>query len=781
MKQTVTKIMILLCCASFWSCKPNRTFTESEIKLIPQVRDMSLGESSFKFKKSTKLVVESVDQEIIARQFADRFEKVSGWKLQIVVGGNEGSNQVSFKTELLMDPEGYSLNVQKNRIEIKAAKSAGFFYAMQTLRQLLPTEIERDSTQEEFEWLVPAVNITDSPSFKWRGFMLDVSRHFLPKEDVLRMIDNLALHKINTLHFHLTDDQGWRIEIKKYPKLTEIGAWRVDHEDKHWNARPKQRAGQKATYGGFYTQEDIKEIIAYAQKQFITIVPEIEMPAHVTAVLAAYPQFSCTGGPFTVLPGGVWPITDIYCAGNDSTFLFIEDVLSEVIDLFPSKYIHIGGDEATKTEWGKCPKCKNRIRTEALKDVGELQSYFIRRVEKFINSKDRILLGWDEILEGGLPPKATVMSWRGIEGGIEAANQGHDVVMTPTSECYIDYYQGAMEDEPLAIGGYLPLSKVYAFNPIPEGLDTEATKHILGGQANLWTEYVPNLKHAEYMAFPRIAAMAEVLWSPKEVRNWEDFSRRIQLFMERYDEIGINYSKSVFRVNSKAQFNPEKKKLEVQLTTEFPNVEIHYTTDGSEPTNLSPIYTEPILLDSASTVKAITFTIGNSSVKPFTQLFSMNKATGKPVKYIIPSSKEYDVSGGSPLVNGIRGSTFMNENVWQAWSGNHMDVVIDLQETTQIKEMSIGSMQNAESLIFFPEKVYFLVSTNGINFQKLAEVVNDVDPLSEEKQVKEFSASFNPVSARYIKVVAQNRGKCPKGHPAEGKPAWLFVDEITLN
>ena len=780
MKQIFAGIPILICCVFLGSCKPNRSFKAEEIFIIPKVKEMSLGESSFKFKKGTVLVVETVDQEVIARQFAERFEKVSGWKMQIVVGGNEGSNQVNFKTEILMDPEAYSLNVQKNRIEIKAAKPAGFFYAMQTLRQLLPKEIERDSNQGEFEWLVPAVNITDSPSFKWRGFMLDVSRHFLPKEDVLRMIDNLALHKINTLHFHLTDDQGWRIEIKKYPKLTEIGAWRVDHEDKNWNSRPKQRVGQKATYGGFYTQEDIKEIIAYAQKQFITIVPEIEMPAHVTSVLAAYPQFSCTGGPFTVLPGGVWPITDIYCAGNDSTFLFIEDVLSEVIDLFPSKYIHIGGDEATKTEWEKCWKCKNRIRTEALKDVGELQSYFIRRIEKFINSKDRILLGWDEILEGGLPPKATVMSWRGIQGGIDAARQGHDVVMTPTSDCYIDYYQGAMEEEPLAIGGYLPLSKVYDFNPIPPDLDAEAAKHILGGQANLWTEYVPNLKHAEYMTFPRIAAMAEVLWSPKEVRNWEDFSRRIKLFMERYDEMGINYSKSVFRVNAKAQFNQEKKKLEVQLTTEFPNVEIHYTTDGSEPTNLSPIYTEPILLDSTSTVKAITFTIGSSSVKPFSQLFSMNKATGNPVKYIIPCSAEFDGSGGSTLVNGIRGRAFLNENVWQAWSGNNMDVVIDLQEASEIKKISVGSMQNAENSIFFPKKVDFFVSSNGIYFQKVAEVVNDADPLSEEKQLKEFSVTITPISAKFVKVIAYNLGRCPKGHPEEGKPVWLCVDEITV-
>ncbi len=778
MKQSISAILVFLCCASFWSCKPNKTFTEKEISLIPQVREMTVGESSFLFKKNTKLVVETVDQEMIARQFAERFEKVSGWKLQIIVGGNEGSNQVNFKTEILMDPEAYSLVVQKDRIQIKAAKPAGFFYAMQTIRQLLPEEYERNSIQKDFEWLVPAVSISDGPEFKWRGYMLDVARHFFPKEDVLRMIDNLALHKINTLHLHLTDDQGWRIEIKKYPKLTQTGAWRVDREDKNWNARPKLQAGEKATYGGFYTQDDLREIIAYAQKRFITIVPEIEMPAHATAALAAYPQYSCSGGPFTVLPGGVWPITDIYCAGNDSTFSFLENVLSEVIDLFPSKYIHVGGDEATKTEWEKCPKCRKRIKTEELKDVGELQSYFIKRIEKFINSKGRVLLGWDEILEGGLPPKATVMSWRGIQGGIDAARQGHDVVMTPTSDCYIDYYQGQMDQEPPGIGGYLPLSKVYSFNPVPKDLNSEEAKHILGGQANLWTEYVPNLKHAEYMSFPRLAAMAEVLWSPKESRNWEDFSRRIQQFMTRYDELGINYSQSVFNITSKSQFNPEKKKVEVALTSEFPGTEIHFTTDGSEPTNLSPVYSVPIFIDKTSTIKAISFASGNSSKKPFSQTFIVNNATGKPIKYLILCSKKVSGSGEYTLVDGIAGGKNFSDGSWMGWEGNNMELVVDLQKKAEVHRFSVACLQDAGSWIFFPKKIEFYVSPDGINFRKVAEAVNDIDPLSPEIQLKEFTATFDTIPASFVKIVAQNLGKCPKGHSGEGKPCWLAVSEI---
>ena len=558
MKQKITGFIILLFCCSLWSCQPPRTFTEKEIVLIPQVRKMTLGSSSFKFGENTGLIVQNNEQQAIAEQFSNLFSKSAGWKLKITTGGAEGSNQVFFKTDDTLGDEGYLLDVTASKIEIKVAKPAGFFYATQTLRQLLPAELEGSQKQMNTEWLVPAISISDSPAFKWRGYMLDVSRHFFPKEEVLQMVDYLALHKINSLHLHLLDDQGWRVEIKKYPKLTQVGAWRVDREDKPWNSRPKQAAGEKATYGGFYTQADVKEMVAYAQSKFITIIPEIEMPAHVTAALAAYPQYSCSGGPFTVLPGGVWPVTDIYCAGNDSTFLFLQDVLSEVIDLFPSKYIHIGGDEATKTEWEKCPKCKKRIKTEGLKNAGELQSYFIKRIEKFINSKQRVLLGWDEILEGGLPPKATVMSWRGIQGGIDAAKQGHDVVMSPVNPCYFDFYQGPKEEEPLAIGGFNPLEKVYEYDPIPKELDAEAAKHILGAQANLWTEYVPNIKHAQYMTFPRIAATAEALWSPKEVKNYDDFYRRIQTFTKRYDQMGINYSKSAFKAAAIPAAPPKK-------------------------------------------------------------------------------------------------------------------------------------------------------------------------------------------------------------------------------
>ena len=531
---------------------------------------------------------------------------------------------------------------------------------------------------------------------------------------------------------------------------------------------------EKATYGGFYTQEDIKEMVAYAQSRFITIVPEIEMPAHVTAALAAYPHLSCTGGPFTVLPGGVWPITDICCAGKDSTFLFLEDVLSEVIDLFPSKYIHIGGDEATKTEWEKCPDCRRRIKAEGLKNVGELQSYFIKRIEKFIHSKGRVLLGWDEILEGGLPEEATVMSWRGFNGGVEAANLGHDVVMTPNSDCYFDYYQGPASQEPPGIGGYVPLSKVYAFNPVPPELSAEAAKHILGGQGNLWTEYVSTIDHAQYMAFPRMAALAETLWSPKEVRNWEDFSRRIQLFMKRYDQAGINYAKSAYLVTAKTQVDSARNQLAVALDSELDGVEIHYTMDGSEPNALSAVYSEPLVIDQTSTLKAVTIVNGQPAERTLSRSINMSKATARPVTYLVPFSEYYKGSGDYTLVNGVRGSTDHHDGEWQGWVGTNMEVVINLQQPTEIRSITVGSMQNADALIISPKKMEYFVSTDGVKFDKVADVINEVDSTAGELQLKKYTASFGPLTTSFVKVLAR------KGQVVDRQPTWIFIDEIEV-
>jgi len=509
-------------------------------------------------------------------------------------------------------------------------------------------------------------------------------------------------------------------------------------------------------------------MIAYAQSRFITIVPEIEMPAHVTAALAAYPKLSCTGGPFTVLPGGVWPITDIYCAGKDSTFFFVEDVLSEVMALFPSKYIHIGGDEATRTEWEKCPDCRRRMKMEGLKNTGELQSYFIKRIEKFVNSKGKVLLGWDEIIEGGLPEEATVMSWRGFEGGIEAANQGHDVVMSPTSYCYIDYFQGPMDQEPPGIGGYLPLSKVYDFNPVPEGIKPEASKHILGGQVNLWTEYVPNSKHAQYMAFPRLAALAEVLWTKKELRSWPDFSRRIQLLMKRYDQAGINYSKSAYLVTASTSIKPDQNKLEVALKSELDGLEIHYTLDGSEPIASSSIYQQPISIEKTATLKATSLINGQPVANTMVRSFNFNKTTFKPVQYLVPFSSYYPDSSKTILVNGVRGSKDHADAQWVGWYGSNAQVVIDLKQPVEIHSISVGALQKTPAQIYSPMKIEYFISTDGLKFEKIAEIENAPDSPSGETLLKNYEATFVPVIASFVKIIATNTGK----------DKWIFIDEI---
>jgi hexosaminidase len=519
-----------------------------DVSLIPQPQSVIIGSGAFSLNEKTVIVAQG--EAIPSAEFLKGFlKRGTGMDLTIVSKRKKNAiiltlDQSGMDTET--SKEGYLLKSTGKNVVISSTTSAGLFYGVQTLRQLFPAEIESPAIKEGVEWSIPVVEIKDQPRFPWRGVMLDCVRHFFPVSHIKNILDQLAARKMNHFHWHLVDDQGWRIEIKKYPELTTTSAWRVDRENMHWNERPGQKPGEQATYGGFYTQDEIRDIVAYAAKLNIVVVPEIEMPAHVSCVFAAYPEFSCSGKKEPVPPGSVWPVTNIYCAGNDGTFDFLEDVLTEVIDLFPYKYIHVGGDEATKTNWVKCPKCQARIKKEGLKDENELQSYFITRIEKFLNSKGRDLIGWDEILEGGLAPEATVMSWRGFEGGIEASKAGHDVIMSPTEFCYFDYYQGPKESEPLAIGGFLPVSKVYKFEPVPDTLNAEERKHILGGQANLWAEYIPTPEHAEYMLFPRLEAMAEVLWTLPANKNYDDFQKRLVRQFERYDNSGINYSKNVY-------------------------------------------------------------------------------------------------------------------------------------------------------------------------------------------------------------------------------------------
>ncbi len=512
--------------------------------IIPQPTSCKVQSGTFEVTPTTKIILSKDDAKM--RQAVvvlnDLFTTAAGFSLPVSTG-KEGSNMVyCVINPKLNGDEAYKLSVGKNKIRIEARTPHGIFYATQTLRQLLPPQIESKEKVTGVKWTIPCVEINDTPSYAYRGMHLDVSRHFFNKQDVMRYIDLLAYHKMNTFHWHLTDDQGWRIEIKKYPKLTTVGATRK-REQKGTNPNGKSLKREWATipHSGFYTQDDVREVIAYANKRFVTVIPEIEMPGHAKAALAAYPQYSCSGGPFEV--EGEWGVlNDIFCT-HEETFTFLEDILTEVAELFPSTYIHIGGDEAPKIRWKRCHACQERIKSEGLKDEHELQSYFITRIEKFLNAKGKQIIGWDEILEGGLAPNATVMSWRGIEGGIAAAKSSHYAIMTPVSAAYLDYYQADPTTQPVAIGGFLPLEKVYAYDPIPKELTPVEAKYILGVQGNIWTEYISTFDHLLYMVYPRAAAIAETGWTSATKKNYDNFQQRLRGVAQHYDAMGINYCK----------------------------------------------------------------------------------------------------------------------------------------------------------------------------------------------------------------------------------------------
>ncbi len=515
--------------------------------LIPLPNKVVQSNGEFKLTKETKIVLMNSSFELEVSYLNSYLKTNYDLELQVVsVLPSDGNYMIITEPEVKVGQlENYSLNVNQNQILFSAEGNAGLFYSMQTLLQLLPL-------QKSAEVKIPCVQIKDSPRYAWRGMHLDCSRHFFTKEEVKKYIDYLAMYKFNVFHWHLVDDQGWRIEIKKYPLLTKIGSQRketiIGKPAFNKDGTPsKDDKYDGIAYGGFYTQEDIKEVVAYAKSKYITVVPEIEMPGHSLAALAAYPNYSCTGGPFETFTK--WGVSDdVYCAGNDSTFLFLENILSEVMDLFPGKYIHIGGDECLKDRWKVCPKCQKRIADEKLKDESELQSYFITRIEKYVNSKGKQIIGWDEILEGGLAPNAALMSWRGTEGGIAAAQQKHFVVMTPGKPCYFDHYQSKDKTkEPLAIGGFNPLAAVYAYNPTPQALLEDESKYIMGAQGNVWTEYITDFAKVQYMSMPRMAALSEVLWTLPEKKNYKDFLMRLKIHTKTLDKMGVNYSKQFLK------------------------------------------------------------------------------------------------------------------------------------------------------------------------------------------------------------------------------------------
>ena len=750
------------------------------VAIIPKPVSVEEEVGSFLLDDRTTIVYGTDDLKVPARYLSRFLKTPTGYSLA-VSGEKVQGNMIFLRVndQDTLKSEGYRLQVFKDSVVIAGVDSSGVFNGIQTLLQLLPPEIFAQHKIDTVIWSVPKVSVVDYPRFGWRGMHLDVSRHFFPKEFIKKYLDLLAMHKMNVFHWHLTDNNGWRLEIKKYPKLTEISAWRVDRENEPWRKRTPPKPGEKATYGGFYTQEDVKEIVKYAAERNIMIIPEIEMPGHTGEVFAAYPELSCSGKKTYVSPGG-WPGEDIFCAGNDSVFVFLENVLDEVFELFPSPYVHIGGDEADKRTWKKCPKCQQRIKDEHLKDEDELQSWFVKKIEKYVVAHGKKLIGWDEILEGGLAPEATVMSWRGEVGGVEAAKQHHDAIMCPTGYCYFDYYQADPQFEPEAIGGLTTLKKVYSYDPIPEGLTKEQEKHILGGQGNVWTEFIPTPEKAEYMAVPRMTALAEVLWTPKEEKNWLDFRKRLVTQFKRFDYMGVNYSKGSWEVDIVAEPSRDGKVFKVRLESEQVGYPIYYTLDGSDPTTRSHLYTGPFEIDRTTTIKAGLFENGKLKRKVSQKTLYFNKASGKKVFLKYPPSKRYQGNGPVTLVDGLTGSKNHRDGYWLGFSDHDLDLTIDLGENDKIKEVEVEFMHNQKSWIFAPSEVMVVVSDEKDRVVASKKTVPKIKWKSNEVLIDKVKLSFKKVTGRYIHILAK-RKQCPDWHAGKGRSCWLFVDEVVVN
>ena len=768
--------------------------------IIPAPVSVIQTAGSFTISTKTEIIISNEDDRNTANFLQHYVMTFYGLKLKInfnkpavshgaIVLTNKKNRQVA------SNAEAYDLIINAKGIKIEGNSAAGTFYGMQSLIQLLP--VKKQTILQ-----VPFTTVKDLPRFGYRGMHLDVSRHFFPPAYIKKYIDFLALHKMNRFHWHLTDDQGWRIEIKKYPLLTTVGGYR----NGTIIGRYPGTGNDSLVYGGFYTQDEIKEVVRYAASRFIEVIPEIEMPGHSSAAIAAYPYLSCFPEEATKAPAGTawsgpkegkqvqqaWGVfDDVYCAGNEQTFSFLQDVLDEVMPLFPNKYVHVGGDENPKGNWKRCLRCQQRIRENKLKDEHELQSYFIQRIEKYVNSKGKSIIGWDEILEGGLAPNATVMSWRGEEGGMQAANQKHNAIMTPEPYLYFNWSQTRMEDS-VSFGRYTPIEKVYNYNPIPAKLDSENIKYILGAQGNLWTEYIKNTNILEYNLFPRISALSELAWSKK--KDYANFEQRLLTQIKRYELWKVNYSKAYFEINYtiKPTYNYEG------LAISFDNYKFKDLVTILKDTIVAiPVYNlkGDKTDDSATVQNKITFKdsvvikqggdyhfVSADSSKGFHYdakvSFAFNKATAKKISLKTAASSTYPGNGGAfGLVNGLSGKNF-NAKEWQGWNGKDMEAVIDFRRTETITVISLGVWNQEPSWIYLPKAVAVYTSKDGSNWNNIAETSKENKAWPNQRKITiNLPAS---TSTQYVKIIAFNHGIIAAGRSGEGRNAWLFVDEIEI-
>ncbi|MBV1924532.1 MAG: beta-N-acetylhexosaminidase, partial [Flavobacteriaceae bacterium] len=748
------------------SCTKEKEVSISDLALIPKPQSVEIQKGNFELDKSSTFYSDK-EFEIASDFFQNFLKKGAGIQLE-----NTSKNEASIVVEKdeSQKSEGYSLVVSEKKITIKASDASGAFYGIQTLRQLLPSSFEGSKKTIRFPILVQNVNIKDAPKFKYRGMHLDVGRHFFPKEFIKKYIASMALLKMNYFHWHLTEDQGWRIEIKKYPRLTSHAANRNETLIGHYSDQPTKY--DKTPYGGFYTQEDIKEIVAFAEKHNVIIIPEIEMPGHAQAAISAYPELGCTGKDVPVAT--TWGVFEnIYCP-NQKTFAFLEDVLTEVIDLFPGEYIHIGGDEAPKTQWKKCNHCQKLIKEHNLKDEHGLQSYFIQRMEKFLNSKGKKIIGWDEILEGGLAPNATVMSWRGMEGGIEAAKAKHGVIMTPTSHAYFDYYQSDSAEEPLAIGGLLPLKKVYSFNPIPKELTNEESAFILGAQGNVWTEYMKTEEQVEYMAFPRMLAMSEVVWSGPSSNieaDYSEFLLHLEPFLNRLKALDINHANHLYELEGTVI--KKGGKLYYQLKTPTTGKDIFYQINNG----ISTKYTEPFSISESSSIQSQVSLNGELLGKLYKDTIVFHQAISGSIELDIAPNKAYDAGGKDALINGINGSdNRYGDNEWLGFWGDDVEISLDLGEQKDIKSFKTRFYNATRQWIYAPKEIEIFASVDNVAYALLKRIKRD--GIESEERIVEIATEIYPTKIRFVKIRVQNYGLIPEGKQGAGNKAWTFIDEL---
>lgn len=766
--------LFLWCLLSAFIFVADNVRAQHQVNLVPAPVQMEKGIGFFQFTEETVISVENEEQESLAADFADLFTVPAGFTPHVERGAANAA--VSLVTDRTLKKEAYRLEVTEKGIRVYASEPSGFFYAFQTLRLLLPADIE-SSTLANQEWKVPVVEIKDEPRFGYRSMMLDVARCFIPKEEILRIVDCMAMLKLNTLHLHLSDDTGWRLEIKKYPRLTQVGAWRVDRGNQPFYDRRNQQEGEKATWGGFYTQDDMAEIVAYAMDRRITVIPEIDVPAHSCAALAAYPELACpvVKDKISVLPGlGGRNPEMIYCAGNEKVFAFLQDVIDELLQIFPSPYINMGGDEATKTYWKVCPLCQKRMQEEHLEEVEDLQGYFMGRLNDYIRSKGRILMGWDELTNSRLPEGAVVLGWQWLgNAALKAADKGLDFVMTPARILYLIRYQGPQWFEPLTYFGNNTMRGVYDYEPVQADWKPEYEKHLLGVQASMWTEFCYNATDVTYMIFPRLAALAEVAWSPKGTKNWEHFQKGLDNYLAHLEKKGVTYARSMYNIQHTVI--PENGKLKVQLECERTDVKIRYTLDGREPDMLSSVYAEPLSLEKGTTLRCASF-IGNSRKGEILTLsLSENKATGKPV--LSDNAKTF------LLTNGVRGSLRQSDFEWCTWDNlSSSTFTVDLQATESVHKVVLGCLTNYGMAVHKPKMLKVEISKDNRTFIPVGQRdFSEKEIFKEGNYVDDIIFIFEPQNARYIRVIAEGFGACPPYHYMRpGQPARYYFDEIQV-